>query len=265
MFTKLLNKIAVCFLLCTLLTNVSTSTAADSDCQDPNCVSECKELYDILKLREDANDTEIIQLLDIPDKRTFATLLIRYRKISSATPKLLQIVNDVNDSDATIFAKIAAAKALCDFGNREWMPTIKALSTDPNSVVGRRTPQKIKVAGLLARAGDYSQFVVVAIHIDDNKRSVRYVAIQALGNFRHKTEPVTDLAAVLLTFTAISDPVPWLRELAIYSLEKIAKIKPEITSRVINALEANIDSPDKNLRVVCRVKLTRYGRKLKTD
>jgi len=274
MFTKLLTKMAVCSVLCALLTflscalstDTSTSTAAvDSSTGRGICAWENKELYDILGLKQDATDSEIIQLLDIPEKRIIATLLIRYRKISSATPKLLEIVRDVNDSDAFIMYKIAAAEALCDFGNREWMPTIKALSTDPNSFVGRYIPEKIKVAGLLARAGDYSQFKVVAKGISDSKRSIRSTAIHALSNFGHKTDPVTDSAAELLTFAATSDPVPWLRERAIDALEKIAKTKPQITSKVIDALEANIDSPDKNLRRVCRVKLTIYGRKLKTD
>ncbi len=262
MFRKLLSRTVTCFFLCALLTNISASSDdANSSTGRRRCVWAEKMLLAKLGLAEDVNDAEVVDLLDDPDKRTSAViLLIRYRKISSATPKLLLIVNDDNVS---IFAKRAAAEALCDFGNREWMPTIKALSSDPNSRL--HIPLKIDLAGLLARTGDYSQFEVVATRIDDNKRSVRYVTIQALGNFRHKTEPVTDLAAVLLTFTAISDPVPWLRERAIYSLEKIAKIKPEITSRVINALEANIDSQDKNLRRVCRVKLKMYGQELRRD
>ena len=37
----------------------------------------------------------------------------------------------------------------------------------------------------------------------------------------------------------------------------------EVTSNIIDALEANKDSSDKNLRIICRVKLTQYGRELK--
>lgn len=261
MFTKLLNKIVVCFVLCAFLTNVSASVDDVNRPPVHRCGHAEKMVLTKLGLREDVNDSEIIQLLDIRRKRITATLLIRYRKISSATPKLLEIFND---NKTTLFAKLSAAKALCDFGNREWVQPLKAIAIDPNGVISR-TSLKIDVAGLLARAGDYSQFEVLATSINDSKDYIRFFAIQALGNFRHKTETVTDSAAELLTSAAISDPVPWLRERAIESLERIAKIKPEVNSKVISALEANIDSPDKNLRSVCRVKLTIYGRKLKTD
>lgn len=223
-----------------------------------------KTLYRELGLSEDVNDSVIIQLLDVPNKRASAILLIRYRKISSAIPKLLQIYNN---NEIFFLEKIGVAEALCDFGNREWMPTIKALSTDPNSIINRNAfkPYKIKIAGLLARAGDYSQFEVVAKGISDSRDYIRFTAVHELGNFGHKTEPITDSAVGLLISAATSDSVPRLRELAIRSLEKIAKKKPEVTSKVIDALEANVDSPDKNLRIICRVKLKSYGRELKKD
>lgn len=262
MFTKLLEKMFVCALLCGLLTSTSTGvTDANSSARGHIPGQSEKMLLSKLGLKEDVNDTEIIKLLDIRRKRIKATLLIRYRKISSATPKLLEIFND---NKTTIPTKLSAAKALCDFGNREWVQPLKAIATDPNGVISR-TSLKIDVAGLLARAGDYSQFEVLATSINDSKDYIRSFAIQALGNFGHKTNPVTDSAVELLTSVAISDPIPWSRERAIESLEKIAKKKPEVTSKVIDALDANIDSPDKNLRRICRVKLTIYGRKLKTD
>jgi hypothetical protein len=266
MFTGFRKKINTLFFLCILSSAWITETTARTDysIREPNRPSE--ESPEIMILRElglskDVNDTEIIQLLDRSDKRVLVTALIRYRKISLATPKLLGIVND---KKATIPEKLTAAKALCDFGNKEWMPIIKTLSTDPNGLIGR-TPLQIDVAGLLARAGDYSQFEVVANQIDNSKYSVRYAAIKALENFQHKTDPVTDSAANLLAFAATSDSVPWLRERAIKSLEKIATTKPAITSKVIDALKANIDSSDKNLQGVCRAKLTKYDIKLKTD
>ncbi len=46
-----------------------------------------KTLLRELGLAEDVNDSVIVQLLDIPDKRGRAISLIRYRKISSATAK----------------------------------------------------------------------------------------------------------------------------------------------------------------------------------
>jgi hypothetical protein len=261
MFTRFLSKIVICFLLCVCLIGISTGTPTDSNSQDPNRISEHKELYDILEIKEDATDNEIIQLLDLPVKCIYATALIRHKRISSATPKLLQIVND---NETTIPAKLTAAEALCDFGNKEWMPTIKALSTDPNGMINR-TSHKYKVAGLLARAGDFSQFEVVAKGISDSKDYIRSTAIYELGNFGHKTDPVTDSAVELLTSVATSDSIPWLRERAIESMEKIAKTKPEVEPKVIAALEANKDSSDENLRIMCNAKLDSYNKKLKKE
>jgi hypothetical protein len=68
-----------------------------------------------------------------------------------------------------------------------------------------------------------------------------------------------------LKSAATSDSVPWLRERAIESLEKIAKIKPEVTSKVIDALKVNADSPDKDLRIICNAKLNSYSKKLKKE
>lgn len=214
-----------------------------------------KMLLAELKLEEDVGDGEIIQLLDVPAKRILATALIRYKKISAAAPKLMDIFNS---NDTTIPGKLCAAEALCDFGKKDWMQPIKVLLA--NKKHEAFIPLKLDVAGLLARAGDYSQFEIVANQIDNSKCSVRYVAIEALGNFQHETEAVTDSAADLLTFVAVSDSVPWLREFAIGKLEQIAARKPAIASKVIEALEANKDSADKNLRVISRVKLTYYGR-----
>ncbi len=265
MVTKVLNKTIAYAAFCVLLTNISATRSIareDYSTGRTRIGSVEKVLLRELGLAEDINDAEVVDLLDDPGKRTSAViLLIRYKRISSATPKLLQIFND---SKTSIFEKIATAKALCDFGNKEWMPTIKALSTDPNGMISY-TPLKIDVAGLLARAGDYSQFEVVAKGISDSRDYIRSTAVHELGNFGHKTDPVTNSAVELLTSVAISDPVPWLRERAVYSLEKIAKIKPEVTSKVIDALKANIDSPDKNLRIICNAKLKSYAKKLKKE
>jgi len=260
MFTKRSIKMICWFFLCTLLINMSMATdirktpVGRRTCEQTNAE---KDFLTLLGLREDVNDAEIIQLFDIPEKQIFAMGVVSYRKISSATPKLLQIVNDAN---TFIPAKIAAADTLCDFGNKEWIPIIKALSLDPNSIVARN-PLRIKVAGLLARAGDYSQFEIVAAAVSDRRKYVRSSAIYELGNFGHKTDPVTDSAAKLLSSVATSDPVPSLRERAIESLEKIAKKKPQIIPKLIDALETNKDSPDKYLGITSRVKLKIYGPK----
>jgi hypothetical protein len=260
MFTKRPNKRAICLFLCVLFVSVSTATDARKTAPGRRpCAQDSAEKYflTLLGLREDVNDAEIIELLDIPEKQLFAMGLVSYRKISSATPKLLQIVNDAN---TFLPAKIYAADTLCDLGNREWMPTIKPLSLDPNSIIARTT-LKIKVAGLLARAGDYSQFEIVAAAVIDSKHYVRFSGICELANFRHKTAPVTDLAVELLVSVATADPDPGLRQVAIYSLEKIAKEKPQIIPKLIDALEANKDSPDKHLGISSRVNLKIYGLK----
>jgi len=263
MSAKCPRKMLSCFFFCALLTNISIATDRANTCTGPRrpCFSVEKKLLGLLGLPEDVNDAEIVQLLDIPEKRIITTLLVRYRKISSAVPKLVQIVKD---SNTLLPEKMAAADALCDFGNKEWVATIKPLLLDPNSLVAR-THVKIRVAGLLARAGDYSQFEIVAASIGDNRKWVRSMVIKALGNFRHKTEPVTDLAAELLVSLAITDPSPRLRQRAIYSLEKIAKVKPEATSYVIACLESNLDSPDRTLRIICKGMLRMHGREPKMD
>jgi hypothetical protein len=262
MFTKRPSKIIFWFFSCALLSNISIATDAPKTSAGRRpCVQAEKDFLTLLGLREDANDTEIIQLLDIPEKQIFATALVSYRKTYSAVPKLLQIVND---SNTLLPAKIAAADTLCYLGNKEWMAVIKPLSLDPNGFIAR-TPLKIKVAGLLARAGDYSQFEIVAAAVSDRREYVRFSGIWELANFRHKTEPVTDLAVELLVSVATTNPDLRLREQAILSLEKIAKIKTEVTSKVINVVEANLDSSDEMFRLVCRAKLKKYGIRTKKD
>jgi len=262
MFTKSSVKMIVCFFLCSLLTNmfmaadIKKSPASRGPCTDAE-----KKLLEWLGLREDANDAEVIQLLDIPEKQILASAVVSYRKTYSAVPKLLEIVNDTN---TLLPVKIAVADSLCSLGNKEWMPTIKALSLDPNEPV-RGTFLAIKVAGMLARAGDYSQFETVAAWVADGRRYGRLRAICELANFRHKTQPVTDVAVDLLVSVATTDPDFRFRTVAIYSLDKIAKEKPQIIPKLIDALEANKYSADKYLGITCRVKLKIYRLKRKEE
>jgi len=233
MFSKRSGKTAFCFFLLALVPNVSLVTADERSCPSRRtCAQDSpeKDFLTLLGLGQDVNDTEIIQLLDIPEKQILAMGVVMYRKTSSATPKLLQIVNDAN---TLLPAKICAADTLCHLGNKEWMPTIKTLSLDPNGFIAR-TSVAIKVAGLLARAGDYSQFEIVAAAVSDSKHYVRFSAICELGNFGHKTDSVTDLAVELLVSAANADPEPRFRQVAIYSLEKIAKEKPQIIPKLID-------------------------------
>jgi len=259
MSTQTLNRMVGGFLLCVLLANISTAADNGNSPSGRRPGRTEKRYLRQLGLAEDVNDSVIIQLLDVPAKRSYATILIRYRKVSSATPKLLEIFND---DKLPLPSKLIAAEALCDFQNREWMPTMKALSEDPNGIIAR-TPLKYKVAGLLARAGDYSQFEVLAKGISDKKKHIRANVIFQLGNFGHKTNSVTNLAAELLSSAATSDLESYLRAKAIRSLEKMAKIKPEIHSKVLAALQANVGSQNKRLRNMCIVKLKHYNKKLK--
>lgn len=108
MFTKLSKKINAVFFLCALLISVlATETIARVDYSTGR--TKCPSSPEMMTLRElglseDVGDSEIIRLLDVPDKRLSAITLIRYRKISSAAPKLLKIVNDANNSEL-IFEK----------------------------------------------------------------------------------------------------------------------------------------------------------------
>ncbi len=257
MLHNILSKTVVCFILGILIVNISKGTDRAEEPKGRHISMAEESLLRELGLKEDVNDIVIIQLLDDPEKRSSAALLISYRKIYSATPKLLQIVNDPN---LLPLVRVGAARTLCDFGNKEWVPAIKTFITDPNSTI-LNTPYAIKVAGLLARAGDYSHFELVAKSTSDSKWWIRHTAVMALGNFGHKTDPVTDSALELLTSTAMADPMPRLRDVAIRSLEKIAKTKPEVESKVIAALEANKDSTDKALSLMCKTKLKIHSEK----
>ncbi|UCG57190.1 MAG: HEAT repeat domain-containing protein, partial [Phycisphaerales bacterium] len=206
MFMKPFTNGAVCLAFCASLTVISASStvATGSSAARHSCSSAEKALLIALGLDEEVNDSEIIRLLYIPVKRIYASGLIRYRKISSATPELVQIVND---DGATLFAKLAAAEALCDFGNKEWIKVLKPLVADPNSRV--HISSKIQLGGLLARAGDYSQLEFLASHVAHPKRFVRSGVVQALGNFRGKGRTEVSAAAQLVARVATSDPSPW--------------------------------------------------------
>jgi hypothetical protein len=221
-----------------------------------------KALLKELGLSEDANDEQILALLDKPDKKKGSViLLIRYKKIYSAIPKLIEILHaeDTNTGITSAFNKRWAAEALCDFGNRDWVPLIKAMAADPNSQVNR-SPLKYDVAGLLARAGDFSQFDVVVKGLSDEKYFIRSKAIQELGKFAHPTDPITDKAAELLLNAAKTEKVLVTQEYAIESLEKLAKEKPVLRKKVVEALEANINSTDKSFQAICKAKLKAYNK-----
>ncbi len=294
MFTKSLSKMLSCFFLCSLLISVSMASAPKrTPARQRPCVDAEKDYLTLLGLPEDANDTVIIQQLDIIGTQPLAMGVIVCRKMYSAVPKLLQIVNAANTHHPEILSasmKMCAARTLCSLGNKDWMPTIKALSLDPNGfVVGSLL--KIKCAGLLARGGDYSQFDIVSAAIGDSSKHVRGLATDALRNFGTdsavdlllsvaNTDPdiwlrqramrsleeiarkkpqikprleVSDSTVELLVSVAKTDPKPWLRQRAIWSLWEIARKKPQTKPRLIYALKVNKDSQDESLRRICRM------------
>ena len=248
------DKMILYLFLCALL--ISSQTDAATNGTGRHCGQSEKLLLDALNLKEDVDDAQIIKLLDEPSNRIYAAALIRYRKIISATPKLLEIVDS---NDVSPFAKMRAAAALCDFGNRQWINPIKSMLENPKYKGRKIVPLRMKVAGLLARAEDYSQYDVIAENITSDKYHIRYTAITNLRNFGHESETVTDSAVGLLQSVAISDENPWLREVAIISLEKLAKKKPAVIFNVIEVLKANVGSTDYNLRTICKGKLKSYG------
>lgn len=254
MYIKYLKKKLIYPIILILLINISAGVAGVKgsvkrrSCWDPE-----RSLCAALGLNENVSNDEIVKLLDGRNKRILVMSLIRRRKISSASDKLLQIINDNN---AMFLEKLYASKALCDFGNKDWVKRIKEIYSDPNNNI--HISIRIDVAGLLARVGDYSQFDVVAEHIRDKDFSIRYFAIKALPNFQHMKKSNSVSAAELLMTVAISDQIPWLREHAIFCLEKMAKDQPEIKAVVVDALEINLNSPDNNLRIICEAKLRSY-------
>jgi len=260
MFMELQKKINVAFFICALLANaLATETSARTDYSVKGHGRSSEESPEMMILRElglseNADDTEILALLDVPGKRVLATSLVERRRIVAGIPKLISIVDDNTE---TISARITAAEALCTLGDKTWLPTIKAIVTDPNGQLSRSS-LKYNAAGLLARGGDFSQYDMVVKGLSDEKDFVRSAAIHELGKFAHPTDPVTDSAAALLSNIAKSDKTPRFRAYAIESLENLAKAKPELKQKIIEALEANVDCADKSVRRICEVKLMMY-------
>jgi len=220
-----------------------------------------------LNLPADVNDDVIIHLLDDRVKFHSAIGLVRYWKISSAVPKLLEIFNSCDpNTGVCLNKKMLTAMALCDFGNTDWVPEIKGFLNDPNRMLpyyykgfrGNRDillDKKIRMAGLLARTGDYSFYDLVASHINDDEKGIRLTVISELRNFGNETDPVTNKAADTLLAIATSDPEVHLRERAIYSLERLAIKRPEVKDRIIKALESNLNSNDEHLKFMSQMKL----------
>ncbi len=235
-----------CLMACLMICAEAAQAQRGTGWWDPADPFEPSLLRD-LGLPPDANDAQIVRCLDAPEKVIFAASLVRSRRMTSATPKLVQIVND---PQIHAFGRISAAKALCDFGNRDWLRPVKALSADPNS--GLDVSTKISVAGLLARAGDFSQFQFVVSYVADDKDWMRYAVVAALGEFADKSNPVGVDAANILSFVATSDKMPSLRRRSIESLQKIVQKRADLKPVLVAAARANADANDSMLRTTSR-------------
>lgn len=205
-----------------------------------------------LGLANDASDADIVRLLDDRKKRILATSFVKSRRIAAAIPKLMEMMRE---DDSSIYVKVSAADALCFLGNMEWIEQIKGLLSDPD--VRLAESHKIQIAGLLALGGDYSQFEIVKRNIANEKRYIRCEVIESLGKFRSRNAK-GDEAADLLLAVMMGDPDARMRDTALVSLERIARERPEIKSKIVTALEANLNCSDKKFQGFCRRKLERY-------
>ncbi|MBN1346715.1 MAG: hypothetical protein JXQ73_28750 [Phycisphaerae bacterium] len=231
------------------VTLAATSTAPASwECETPE-----ERILRTMGLKKDAPDSVVIALLDDPRQVYAAMAVLRLRRLASMTPKFLEIVTD---EKRHFTVRLQAAEGLCDCGNREWLKTVKGMLKD--QVIKKLPMTKLRIAGLLARGGEYSQFEMVAGHIDHEKKSVRSYALQALHHFTYSNDVVADPALEIMAFVAKSDPEARFRREAIRSLEGAAKTKPELMAKLVEVWEANVDSQDKLLRSACRRKLQKH-------
>ena len=239
----------LCCVLCIFFIELLISSPAMGD------TSIVRELIRELGLTANPTDEDVIKLLDDRMKRIPAMSLIHRRRILSAVPKLLEIMNEENTRPTDFLDKLKAAKALCAFGNKEWIEQIKWLLSDPK--VRLSISYKIRIAGLLALGGDESQFEIVRSNIAHEKKYVRLEAIEALGKFRKQNDN-GNRAAELLLAVMMGDPDAILRARALMCLEHIARERPTIKPAIVSAMEANLDFADENFRRDCQAKLEMY-------
>lgn len=245
MSAKRAKVIPVVLVLCILLVEPRTNMASQGGRRNER-----------LGPRTDVNDAEIIRMLDEPLRSMSAMGLISYRKVSAAVPDLLYVLRDER---RMMPERFMAATTLCNLGNTDWIKPIKEMSADPNSELSRA--HGVDVAGLLARAGDYSRFDIVAGHLKDREGHTQVNAVSALANFAHGTHPAAISAAGLLCAVATSDPDPWMREHAIWCLEKIVQKRPDAEAKLIEAARANAHATDRSLWNTSQALLMMYKQK----
>lgn len=203
---------------------------------------------------------QMIDRLKDPRMRFNSISNIRRTKLFPAIPELLELMK-IEDSRDSFYDKLNAAETLCDFGNKEWIESIKKLSRTTKFPI--TTEEKIQIAVLLARAGDCSQFDFLSNYISHADWLFRYLTIKFLSEMSNSTKQAASRAAELLELAAMTDPIMSLRRDAIVALEKLLKNAPDSEPRLLKVLETNLNSADDKLRTICEAKIKEYNQRLK--
>jgi hypothetical protein len=140
---------------------------------------------------------------------------------------------------------------------------MKPLVTEKRSPIAKQTALRLDIAGLLARAGDFSQMDFIAGYVHDEQVDVRKSAVAALGHFHKaadKDKKKCNKAIDLLMSSANNDDAPKVREAAVVGLEDFIKENKVLSLKYVEILEANAESKDKALQTTCKLLLRLYKR-----
>ncbi len=217
-------------------------------------------LLSALDLPRDASNVDIMELFDVPSKRPLVITLVRYRKITSASDRLLQVVND---EDEMLPIRISAAKALNTLGNKQWVEPLRSLVADPNSNI--YAGGRLSIAALLANEGDSSQFKILIDFVNSPQWFNRAKAVQEMGNISSKNSTGAENIVETLVSVAKNDSDAGVRWNAVNSLSAIATSRREFAPKLMEALEANINSRDEGLRSTCEIEMSIWRPRLMTD
>ena len=217
-------------------------------------------LLSALGLPDDASDADIMELFDVPSKRPLVITLIRYRKITSASGRLLQVVSD---EDEMLPIRISAAKALNTLGNKQWVEPLRSLVADPNSNI--YAGGRLSIAALLANEGDSSQFKILIDFVNSPQWFNQAKAVREMGNISGKNSTGAENIVDTLVYVAKNDSDATVRWNAVNSLSAVATGRREFARKLMEALEANINSSDEGLRSTCETKMSIWRPRLMTD
>jgi len=231
-----------------MLPKVIRALDANLDSSDRKLREACGRKREMYRLKM-MPDEEVIRLLDDPRQFLIGISLIKQRKMTAATPILLEITHSESTGSRT---KLYAAKTLLSLGNRQWIEPMKGISADPNIPMLRR----LATAGLLAQAGDYTQFEVVSGSLENDDDRIRQEAVKILPDFKGRATQVTELLVSL----GEHDGNPGVRMAAIASIEKMVSERPEVLPLLLQVLEANVNSENAYLQKQCEAKLKQYGK-----